>query len=59
MEKFSCGVPQGSLSEPILFKIYLADVILFWNQRDVCNFAKDTTPFLCHENPAELLEKLE
>ena len=25
---------------------------------DVCNFTDDTTPFVCHENTAELLEKV-
>ena len=26
---------------------------------DACNFADDTTPFVCHKNHAVLLEKLE
>ena len=34
-------------------------LFLFLSEIDVCNFADDTTPFVCHKNLAELLEKLE
>ena len=34
-------------------------LFLFLSEIDVCNFANDTTPFVCHKNLAELLEKLE
>ena len=39
--------------------IILKDLFLFLNKTGVCNFADDTTPFVCHRSLAELLEKLE
>ena len=38
--------------------IYLSDLFLFLNEMDDSNFANDTTPFVCHKNFKELLEKL-
>ena len=43
---------------PVLFNIYLNDLFLFLNKIDICNFANYTTPFVCHENLAKLLENL-
>ena len=39
----------------ILSNIHLNDFC----EIDICNFAGDTTPFVCHKNLAEILEKLE
>ena len=44
------GVPYGFVLERNLFNIYLNDLFLFLNNTDVCNFAKDTTPFLWNKN---------
>ena len=41
------------------FNIYSNNLFLFLNEIDACNFADDTTPFVCHKNHAVLLEKLE
>ena len=51
------GVPQGSVLGPVLFNIYLND--LLWIIDDCCNFADDTTLYACDKNLNKVIEKLE
>ena len=53
-----CSVPQESVLRPILFNIYLNNLFLFLNKKDLYNFVDDSTPFVYHKNLAELSEKL-
>ena len=43
-EKVIFGALKGSIVEPLLFNIFLYDLLLFNNDTDIANYADDNTP---------------
>ena len=53
------GVPQRSILEPILFNVFINDLLLFIKETDICNFADDTTLYACGKELDTISFKLE
>ena len=43
------GLPKASVLGPLFLNIYLNDLFFFLQDINICNFADETTPFVCHE----------
>ena len=56
--KIRRGIPQGSILGPLLFNIFINDIVMIIEQSDICNFADDNTLFSFGERLTEIKENL-
>ena len=52
-------IPQGSILGPILFNVFINDLLLFIKETDICNFADDATLYACGKELDTISFKLE
>lgn len=52
------GVPQGSVLGPILFNIFINDLLFAVSETSICNFADDNTLYACDTSMDNVLQRL-
>lgn len=53
-------VPQGSITRPVLFKIFtstILEILNYDNSSDITNYTDDTDLLICSSNDIDVLDK--
>ena len=56
--EISLGVPQRSILGPLLFNIFINDLLMFVEKTQICNFADDNTIYSCGDSSETVTEWL-
>ena len=56
--EISLGVHQGSILGPLLFNIFINDLLMFVEKTQICNFADDNTIYSCGDSSETVTEWL-
>ena len=56
--KISAGVPQRSILGPLLFNIFINDILLFLQKCDLANYADDSTMYTSDKRVSTIIDSL-